>query len=198
MPSWLNLTSISAAITVAAFIAEVFKAFPRYAELRRAFLLVSGGFFLGSILTAASGIRIAVAGSDSPFVLLMVICAVGTVIFLLAAILTETPAKKTEYYLVMGGTIAAFLGLLVINSINSSGPLTSANLDYYDLTFSEKIILADAAQHSSNLERATYMVELALKGLDDADPRARALKTRLDRMRRQQVANDLSAMNDVE
>ena len=195
MPSWLNLTSISAAFAVAAFIAEVLKAFPRYAELRRSFLLVSAGFFLGSILTAASGIRVAVAGSDSPFVLLMAICAVGTVIFLLAAVLTDVAEKKTEYYLVMAGTIAAFLGLLAINAIYSSDTHSSFVGEIYDLTFSEKLVLADAARKAGNWERAAYMLESARDGLDGSDPRARALNARLDKIRKQQVDNDLAALN---
>ena len=197
MPTWLNFTTISAAFTIAAFVAEVLKAFPRYSELRRGFLLVSGGFFLGSVLTAASGIQLRVAGSDSPFVLLMAICAVGTVVFLLAAVISESSNKKTEYYFVMGGLILAFLGLLIINAFYTSATHASVGVGGEELSFSEKMMLADAAQNRKNWERTGYLLESALTGLNDTDPRARAINDRLEKIKELQVAADMTTLNQT-
>ncbi len=194
VPVWLNLTTISAAVTVAAFIAEILKAFPRYSELRRSFLLISAGFFLGSIMTATSGIHLSVRGSDSPFELLMAICAGGATVFLLAAVFAEVTAKKTEYYSIMAGMVIAFLGLLAINAIYLSDTQSSTELGY-DLTLAEKLLLADRASKNKDWDRSTYMLESALSALEADDPRAQILRKRLLELKRTQVDSDLTILN---
>ena len=94
MPTWLNFATISGAVTIVAFVVECLKAFPRFAELRRGFLLMSFGFFLGSLLTASSRSYIVLSPDGSPLVLLMAVCIVLALLFLFLAAISEIDARK--------------------------------------------------------------------------------------------------------
>ncbi len=194
MPHWINLPTIAAAITVIAIISDVLKLFPRFAQFRRPFSLLSFGFLLGSLLTAITGLRIDLAQVGSPLFILMVVCVVLTLLFVFLAVMSETPERKFELY----GVAAFFVvGLIFFMAVYSTTGTSYSNVGITDLTFREEMALADRAQQLNDPERALTFLEAADSSVGDDDPRKPLMAKRIATAKQALLKNNLEATNSL-
>jgi hypothetical protein len=194
---WLNLSTISGFLTVVTFVIQIFDLVPKYAEFQRRLLLILVGFFSGSLLTAVTGIKIDLGSYGSPLMILMIGCVFSVATFLLLGVTTNNSERKTEYYFIMTGSGAIFFVFLLITGMTYSSPSFSS-IQSSDLTFGEKIILADNSEKLGNFERSIAQLESAQFGLLDNDPRFDILRKRIERLNLEQVKRDLGeASNSI-
>jgi peptidoglycan/LPS O-acetylase OafA/YrhL len=193
MPNWLNFATVSGAVTVIAFIAECLKAFPKFAEFRRGFLLVSFGFFVGSLLTASSGAMIVLSPDGSPLVLLMAICIGLALLFLFLAVMSEDDNRKGEFYGLLAFFVAGFLLLLAIYGMSRGG--SGSSLDKSDLSFREQVWLGERALTLGDDERAIQFWESASYYLPSEDPRVVALRKKIAAAKERQLSRDIQSVN---
>jgi peptidoglycan/LPS O-acetylase OafA/YrhL len=191
LPSWLNFATVSGAVTVLAFVAECLKAFPKFAELRRGFLLVSFGFFIGSLLTASSGAMIVLSPDGSPLVLLMTICIALVLLFLFLAVMSENEGKKGEFYGLMALFIAGFLLLLLIYGLSGTRGDT---FTVGELSFREQVWLGERALAAGDDERAIELWEVASYSLPASDPRVATLRKKVASAKRHQISKDMEVI----
>jgi hypothetical protein len=188
LPDWLNLATISGAVTLVAFVVDALKAFPRYAELRRSILLFSFGVFVGSLITAASGFQILLSPDGSPLILLMAGCIGLGLLFLFLGVVAEKRERKNEFYGLTAFSVAGFLGLLFIYGMTSAGGST---MTLGELTFREKVWLGEQALMNGDDERAIEILEDASTDLLSGDPRAPALARKISIAKKRQLSKDM-------
>ncbi|MCF2515864.1 hypothetical protein LVY65_12435 [Sphingomonas sp. G124] len=188
MLGWLNLATVSGAITIVAFIAECLKAFPRYAEFRRGFLLVSFGVFVGSIITATSGLQIVLSPDGSPLALLMALCIGLGLVFLFLGVMAEMRNRKNEFYALSAFSVGGFLLFMFIYGMSQAGGNT---MTLGELTFREKVWLGEQALSKGDDERAIEMLEDAARDLTTGDPREVALAQKIQVAKKRQLQRDM-------
>lgn len=190
MPDWLTFASVSGAVTILAFIAECLKAFPKFAEFRRGFLLISFGFFMGSLLTAISGAKILLSPDGSPLMLLMAGSIGLGLLFLFLGVMSERSDRKIEFYVLTAVSAAAFVFFLMIYGSSGTGHSTTIG----ELSFAEKIWVGDHALASDQNERAIEVLEDASNDLPTGDPRAAVLAKKIKIAKERQLQRDMEAV----
>lgn len=190
MDDFVNLTTLSFLLAVVSFLVQVFDVFPRYRETRRDILLLTFGFFVGSLLSSLTGVSISIDGGGLTMgvAIAFVIITIG---FLLAGIASDSRSRRHEHYTI-ASLSGLFLAFLIIPALDP--PVSSSER----LSFAERLVLARHNIKAGQIDRAIYQMEWARGMLPAEDQRGEILYREIKALEKQQFDKEFESINQVD
>ncbi len=162
--------------------------FPKHGNVRHAIGFVLVGIFIGCLIRGVDPARVAVS---------MDIGLSGVVVFafmaviggcLLAAGVTESASKRSDFMAVSG--IAAGLFMLVLGAIAITHSPAVADADAHRPTIAELILLSDTAEQRGDDDRAISHLEMAAAQMKTTqDSRLPAIEQRIERLKALEISS---------
>lgn len=158
--------------------------FAEHREARKTIVFLLLGIFVGSLISAARGIKVDFGASISPINALVAFVAVVVAFVAVVAIFTREAERRGEMF---GFTAFGALVLLVLVLGAAIASSTDTRRIAEQLTLEELITLADSAETRGSYERALFMLEKARTGMDPSDARRQVLAEREKVVKQKQV-----------
>lgn len=191
MDNFVNLTTLSFFLAVVGFLIQVFDVFPRYRETRRDILLLTFGFFVGSLLSSLTGVSISIesGGLTTGLATAFLIITSG---FLLAGISSDSRSRRHEHYTIAMLSLGLFFAFLLSPAFQPS--VSSRER----LSFAERLVLARHNTKAGQIDRAIYQLEWARGMLPAEDQRGEILYREIKALEKQQFEKEFESINEVD
>ena len=158
--------------------------FAEHRETRKAIVFLIVGVFVGSLISAARGMKVEMGATIAPMHALIAFVTVVIAFVAVAAVFVKEAERRGELFAFTGLGAVVLLVLLFGAAVGGAG---GKDREISQLTLEELMYMADAAETKGNFARALTFLGQARSTLISSDTRVKLIEDRQAAIRSKQV-----------